>query len=238
MAALAGFDPLDPVSIQADLGDPTQALNDQVSALRIGLPRGFYFERLDPDIERNTRAAVDVIRRLSAGTRNIDLPAAPDFSVLLAEAYEYHQDYLADPANHSLYDPVTLERITAAGSFSAADYIDSRRQLELARRAIPATFEEVDLIVTPTVPVMPTRIENAEIPETATGAESTVRNTAPFNVFGIPTISVPCGLSRDGLPIGIQISGPKLGELPMFALAHAFEQATNWHRMRPPTGAL
>ena len=69
----------------------------------------------------------------------------------------------------------------------------------------------------------------------ATGAESTVRNTAPFNLFGIPTISIPCGFDDRGLPIGLQISGPALGELPMFALAHAYEQATDWRSLSPPT---
>jgi aspartyl-tRNA(Asn)/glutamyl-tRNA(Gln) amidotransferase subunit A len=234
MAAITGFDALDPVSIVADPPDPVQALNDSVGSLRIGLPRDFYFRSLDPEIDRATRTAVDVIRRLSGATRDVDLPPAPGFAVLLAEAYAYHEPWLRDPANHSLYDPATLERIMAAGTFSSRDYINARRELELARRAIPAVFEQVDLIVTPTTPVMPTPIENAERPATATGAESTVRNTAPFNLFGIPTISVPCGFSRDGLPIGIQISGPALGELDVFALAHAFEQATPWHLERPP----
>ena len=234
MAALAGFDALDPVSIAAELPDPVQSLNDSVGALRIGLPRGFWFESLDPDIDRATRAAIDVIRGLAGGTRNVDLPPASNFPVLLAEAYAYHEQYLSNPANRTLYDPATFERIMAAGSFSAVDYINARRELELARRAIRSVFDEVDLIVTPTTPVMPTLIENAEIPTTATGAESTVRNTAPFNIFGIPTISVPCGLSRDGLPIGLQISGPALGELPVFALAHAYEQATDWRFQRPP----
>ncbi len=234
MAAIAGHDALDPVSIAADLPDPVQALNDSVGALRIGLPRGFWFESLDPDIDRATRAAVDVIRGLSGGTRNVDLPPSPGFAVLLAEAYAYHEEFLSNPANHALYDPATLDRIMAAGSFSTVDYINARRELELARRAIPGVFNEVDLIVTPTTPVMPTLIENAEVPATATGAESTVRNTAPFNIFGIPTISVPCGLSGDGLPIGLQISGPALGEIPVFALAHAFEQATEWRFQRPP----
>jgi aspartyl-tRNA(Asn)/glutamyl-tRNA(Gln) amidotransferase subunit A len=236
MAALAGFDPRDPVSIEADLPEPLLALNHRVSALRVGLPEGFYFERLDSDIERSTLAAIDVIRRLTGGTREVNLPEAPDFSVLLAEAYQYHEEYLANPANHSLYHPATLERIVAAGSFSSADYIEGRRRLELARRAIPGVFEEVDLIVTPTVPVMPTPIDNAETPDIATGAESTVRNTAPFNLFGIPTINLPCGHSRNGLPIGIQISGPALGELSVLALAHAYEQATEWHLQRPPIG--
>jgi aspartyl-tRNA(Asn)/glutamyl-tRNA(Gln) amidotransferase subunit A len=236
MAAISGFDPLDPVSIEAELPDPAQALNDSVGGLRIGLPRGFYFASLDPEIERATLAAIAVIRRLTSGTRDVDLPEAPDFAPLLAEAYTYHEPYLGNPANRSLYDPRTLERITAAGGFSAQDYMDAKRELELARRAIPAVFDMVDLIVTPTTPVMPTLIENAEIPATATGAESTVRNTAPFNLFGIPTITVPCGLSRTGLPIGLQISGPALGELPVYALAHAYEQATTWRFQRPPVG--
>ena len=235
LAAIAGFDPLDPVAIDATLPDPTQALDDAVGRLRIGLPRDFYFRSLDPAIERATNAAVDMLGRLSGGTRPVSLPSAPDFSVLLAEAYNYHKVYLDDERNHALYDPRTLERILAAGGFSAQDYINARRELEFARREIAATFADVDLIVTPTTPVMPTLIENAEVPETATGAESTVRNTAPFNLFGIPTISIPCGFSPEGLPIGIQISGPKLGELPMFALAHAYQQVTDWHLRRPPS---
>jgi aspartyl-tRNA(Asn)/glutamyl-tRNA(Gln) amidotransferase subunit A len=81
---------------------------------------------------------------------------------------------------------------------------------------------------------MPTTIVNAEVPSTETGAESSARNTAPFNIFGIPTISVPCGYSRLGLPIGLQISGPRLGEPAVFALGHAFEVATRWHLERPP----
>jgi len=234
MAAIAGFDARDPVSIRAAMPDPVQALDDSVGSLRIGLPRGFWFDALEPDIERATRAAVDVIRDLAGATRDVDLPPAPGFAVLLAEAYAYHAPYLDDPATESLYHPATRQRIAAAGSFSAREYIDARREQELARRAVPAVFEQVDLIVTPTVPVMPTLIGNAEVPAAAAGAESTVRNTAPFNLFGIPTISVPCGFSRDGLPIGIQISGPALGELPLFALAQAYEQATGWHRQAPP----
>jgi aspartyl-tRNA(Asn)/glutamyl-tRNA(Gln) amidotransferase subunit A len=234
MAAITGFDPLDPVSIVADLPDPVQALNDSVAGLRVGLPRGVYFGALDADIERATDAAIDVIAQLAGGTRDVDLPSAPDFSVLLAEAYAYHEPYLDDPANHALYDPATLTRIVAAGEFSTQEYFRGRREMALARRAIRSVFDSVDLVVTPTTPVMPTLIENAELPATATGAESTVRNTAPFNLFGIPTITVPCGLSRDGLPIGLQISGPHLGELPMFALANAYEQVTDWHLQRPP----
>ena len=236
MSAISGYDSGDPVSIEADPGDLGRAIFERVGSLRIGLPRGFWFDNLDADIERLTDDALDVIGSLAGGTRNITLPPAPDFAVLLAEAHAWHFQYIADSANHSLYDPATLERISAAGSFSTREYIEARRALDLARQEIANVFAEVDLIVTPTTPVMPTLIENAEVPDVATGAESTVRNTAPFNLFGIPTISTPCGLSRDGLPVGIQISGPRLGELSVLALAHAVEQASGWHALRPPVG--
>lgn len=234
MQSLAGFDPLDPVSIEAAIPDLAAATRTAVAGLRIGLPRDIYFDSLEPEIEAATTEAVATLGRLAGGIREIDMPTAPGFEVLLAEAYAYHERYLADARNEARYDPATLERILAAGTFSLPDYIEARRALVLARHAIARVFEQVDVVVTPTCPVMPTTIENAELPATATGAESSVRNTAPFNLFGIPTVTVPCGFSRLGLPIGIQISGPRLGELPALALAHGYEQVAGWRDARPP----
>ena len=81
----------------------------------------------------------------------------------------------------------------------------------------PKHFSDIDIIVTPTAPGLPEKIRDAQNPSEASGAEPSVRNTFPFNIFGIPTISVPCGFSRSGLPIGLQISGPPLGELSVLA---------------------
>jgi aspartyl-tRNA(Asn)/glutamyl-tRNA(Gln) amidotransferase subunit A len=234
MQPIAGYDPADPTSIESEPPSYVAALTRSTSGLRIGVPRRPYFAALDPDIERASAAALDVIARLVGSVRDVSLPEPPSFEVLLAEAFGYHQRYLDDPRSAALYDPVTRARIVAAGGFSAGAYMDAQRRLILIRRQIQAVFRDVDLIVTPTTPVMPTTIANAEIPETSTGAESTVRNTAPFNLYGIPTVTVPCGFSRLGLPIGLQISGPKLGEVDVLALAHAFEQATRWHLERPP----
>lgn len=234
MQAIAGYDAADPASISAPPADYAAALNRTTAELRIGLPGGFYFSSLDPEIERATNAAVDVIGDLTGGMREVNLPPAPSFEALLAEAAVYHASYLDEPSIAALYDSVTRARIQAAGEFTLGDYADALRELGLVRNAIAAVFTEVDLLVTPTTPVMPTTIENAEIPATATGAESTVRNTAPFNLYGIPTITVPCGFSRLGLPIGLQISGPSLGESAVLAVAHAFEQATRWRFEQPP----
>jgi aspartyl-tRNA(Asn)/glutamyl-tRNA(Gln) amidotransferase subunit A len=234
LQAIVGYDPADIASIEAPIPSYAAALEQQTSQLRIGLPRVPYFRALDPDIERATKVAIDVLTGLTAGVRDVTLPPAPSFEVLLGEAYAYHKPYIDDPRNESRYDARTRARIVAAGQFSAAQYIDAVRDMTLARHAVEQAFEDVDLLVTPTTPVMPSTIEDAEVPATATGAESTARNTAPFNLYGIPTITVPCGFDGTGLPIGLQISGPRLGELAVLALAHAFEQATRWHRERPP----
>jgi aspartyl-tRNA(Asn)/glutamyl-tRNA(Gln) amidotransferase subunit A len=122
----------------------------------------------------------------------------------------------------------------AAGQVPVEEYVNTRNELALIRNSIADVFQDVDLIVTPTAPSLPELISNAQNPDVPSGAELSVRNTAPFNLYGIPTISVPCGFSSSGLPIGLQISGPRLGEVSVLALAHAFEQATEWHRRRPP----
>jgi aspartyl-tRNA(Asn)/glutamyl-tRNA(Gln) amidotransferase subunit A len=230
LQAIAGFDALDPVSIRVELPDYASALHRSTARLRLGIARSPYFEKLHADVAAAAGAAMEVLEGLTAEVRDVELPPMPEFPVILAEAYAYHERYLSDPANHRLYDSVTLERLLAAGEFSAANYIEARRELEIARHAIAEVFSDVDLIVTPTTPGLPEEIRNAENPSEASGAESSVRNTFAFNIFGIPTISVPCGFSRSGLPIGLQISGPPLGEVAVLALAHAYEQSTDWRK--------
>jgi aspartyl-tRNA(Asn)/glutamyl-tRNA(Gln) amidotransferase subunit A len=231
--AIAGYDAGDPMSIRTPPVTRAEAAFASTRGFRIGLPEGRYFDALDPDIASAIDEALAELRALAGGTQAVTLPPVPDFGVLLAEAYAYHEEFLSDPANHALYDPATLERLLAAGQIPASAYIDARRGLELARNAIDTVFEEVDVLVTPTTPALPERIDRAENPAQASGAESSVRNTAPFNLFGTPTISIPCGFSRSGLPIGLQISGPRLGETAVLALAHAYEQTTRWHERTP-----
>jgi len=233
LQAIAGYDPRDVVSIRSELPTYADALYRVTSGLRLGIAREPYYDRLDPDIEAATNRALIVLSELTANMRDVTLPAPPNFAVILAEAYAYHEEYLNVAENRERYDPVTLERILAAGEFAMTEYVEARRELALVRHAIADVFADVDLLVTPTCPVLASTIADAEIPATASGAESTVRNTFPFNLYGIPTITVPCGFSRTGLPIGLQISGPHLGELSMLALAHAYEQATSWHLERP-----
>ena len=234
--AIAGYDPLDSVSIRADLPRYGGAVYESTTRLRIGIPRAPYYADLDPDVAAAIEEALRVLRTLGGGTHDVTLPEPPSFVPLLAESYAYHQQYLADPFNHELYDALTLSRIMAAGQVPVEEYVNARNELALVRNSMADVFRDVDLIVTPTAPSLPELISDPQNPNVPSGAEISVRNTAPFNLYGIPTISVPCGFSRTGLPIGLQISGPRLGEISVLALAHAYEQATEWHRRAPPLG--
>ena len=120
---------------------------------------------------------------------------------------------------------------------STAAYIEGRRELERLRRAVSDVFSTVDLLITPTTPILPATVQEA-LADPGTpppgGVPLSLRNTQPFDIYGLPSISLPCGFSRSGLPIGLEISGPRTGEPLVLALAHAYEQATEWHRRTPP----
>ncbi len=233
MSALVGFDPLDPVSILAVEENYHAAVGREVRQLRIGIPRSPFFEQLDPEIDAAVRAALDVLVSLTAGpTQDVTFAAPDTYALLDAETYAYHAPLLEDPVKRALYKPLTLQRVMGGSSVPTRVYIEQRRRMQIARNTIDDVFDDVDVLVAPTCMAMPQTIE--AVLANPAGEPSLIRNTLPFNVFGIPAISVPCGFSRAGLPIGMQIIGPRLGETTVLALAHAYEQAAGWHRREPP----
>jgi aspartyl-tRNA(Asn)/glutamyl-tRNA(Gln) amidotransferase subunit A len=232
MRALVGYDPLDAVSIRAESNPIPAAISHDVAGLVVAVPRTPFYDALDPDIDAAMKRALEVVGRLARVVADVEFPATDyGFATLNAEIYEYHAELVADPARRALYKPVTLERILGAANVSAKDYIRSRRQMIVARNTIGELFESVDLLVTPTNARPPPTIEESLV--VVPGEGLMVRNTLPFNVLGLPTISVPCGFTRAGLPVGLQITGPRLGEARVLALANAFEQATEWHAREP-----
>jgi aspartyl-tRNA(Asn)/glutamyl-tRNA(Gln) amidotransferase subunit A len=225
LSAIAGYDPLETTSIDAPTPDYLQALRTKTSTLRLGIPRKPFYQDLDPEIDAAVSQALDVLRELTAGATDVELPAIGNSPVLAAEAYAYHLPYFSKTPE--LYQPTTRSRLEAGARITAEAYIRGRRELDRIRRAVPAVFSTVDLLITPTTPVPPSTIERAEA-----GAAS-LRNTSPFDTYGLPTMSIPCGFTKLGLPIGIQISGPNWAEPRVLALAHAYEQATSWHTRGP-----
>jgi len=134
-----------------------------------------------------------------------------------------------------LYQPETLRRIQSGEKISAAECIQRRRELDRERRRASDLFANVDLLVTPTMPIpAPAIADLKKDPEALRPAElALLRNTRPFNVWGLPAISVPCGFTKSGLPIGLQIAGPHWREDLVLRLAQALESATAWRERRP-----
>jgi Asp-tRNA(Asn)/Glu-tRNA(Gln) amidotransferase A subunit family amidase len=170
---------------------------------------------------------------MGAELRDIELPVPTDRTLQSAEAFAYHGEFVA--RSPELYQPETLRRIRAGANVGPEALLACRRELERVRRDIAATFADVDLLVTPTTPVpAPLIAELKQNPDLLRPRELLLlRNTRPINVWGLPAISIPCGFTPAGLPIGLQIVGPHWGEAKVLQLAHAYEQATAWHKREP-----
>ncbi len=233
LQAIAGFDAGDKASVDVPVDDYLAGLGKNVKPLRIGVPRKFFFEDLDPDIASATDHALSGLAMLGAELRDTELPVPTDRTLQMAEAFAFHAEFIA--RSPELYQPETLRRIRTGANVSPEALVACRHELERVRRDIAANFSNVDLLVTPTTPVpAPLIAELKQNPDLLRPRELLLlRNTRPINVWGLPAISIPCGFTPAGLPIGLQIVGPHWGEAKVLQLAHAYEQATAWHKREP-----
>lgn len=213
----------------ASLEDYDPSAPPSVAHLRIGVLRtqgGLCDDvPVEPEIQTAVDAAIEVIRPLVAEVRGADLPL-PDLGRLIeAEAYGVHAPHLATSLER--YDPRTRRTIMEGQGISGSEAIRLRQALARHRAAIRDSFLKVDLVVAPTLPVLPPLIREATEPFALRAC------TFAFSLGGLPSLSIPCGFSSSGLPIGLLIGGPPLSEPEIFALAQAYERVTEWHRRKP-----
>ena len=239
MNALAGYDDGDVHSANHPVPDYTEGLGDSVSGMKAGLPRQHCFENLHPDVETGVAEAIETLTKLGVDVFELDLPSIPDahgatLTILMAEVSHFHQQRLAE--HRTDYGLDVREMLENGQKFSAADYIAAVRSRERTRREFVHAFERVDFILTPTVPVPPPL---RSMIDTSDGSDSNrirprlTQNTRIFNLLGLPAISVPCGFTKEGLPVGLQIVGRWWAERELLQVAHAYEQATPWCMMNP-----
>ena len=234
LSVIAGYDERDPTTVDTPVPDYSRAFKMQTAKLRLGVARTPFFDGLDPEIAKAVDAALDVLRKLTATVGEVALPPAgflpgdPYSNLRAVEAYAYHSQWITETPEK--YQPATRDRIIQlSAGVTAAEYVRVRLQLDLLRREIKKIFSSVDLVITPTMPRPPVAIA-----ESAGLDAVPPRNTSAFDIYGLPAISVPCGFTASGLPIGLQIAGAPFAEATVLALARAYEQATEWHRRRPP----
>ena len=232
LLAIAGYDAADVTTVDAPVADYVSALREGAKSMRVGVPRAYFFDDLDPEVASAMELALRVISTLVAEIKEVRLDVPTDRTLQTAESYAYHAANVAKAPE--LYQPETVRRIRSGEKVSATDYIQRRRELEEARRSVGQVFDDVDVLVTPTMPIpAPAIAELKSDPEALRPAElKLLRHTRPFNVWGLPAISVPCGFTQSGLPIGLQIAGPHWREDMVLKLAHSYEQATAWHKRR------
>ncbi|RYG80922.1 amidase, partial [bacterium] len=236
LGVMAGYDKYDITSVEHAKEDYLAALSQPVSGLRLGLPAG-YFDDLHPEVAAATEAAIALLGKLTAGVKDCALPGISHMANLggLGETLAWHEAYFkAQPGKYMLNERRRLQAITEAKPL-ATDYIRAKWELETVRRRIDDAFKDFDLVVMPTQRILAPTLNEliTKANENKTSNPRTTSNTAPFDVYGTPAISIPCGFSKSGLPIGLMISGPRFAEGKVLALAQAYEAATDWHLRKP-----
>src|SRR5687768_15495444 len=229
---LAGYDRLDIASVEHAPEDYVAALKQPVSGFRIGIARAPFFDLLDADVAKVVDDALKVIATLTRSLTDVMLPTTREIS-LPGETYAYHEDTFGRMSGR--YMIPTRRSLQNGANAKAADYVRGRWKLEMLRRTIDDAFKTVDLVVLPTRRRTPRTVDaSIKREETDVPRNPELENTGAFNIYGIPAISIPCGFTSKGLPVGLMIAGPRFSEGRVLALAHAFEQATKFHTRKPP----
>jgi len=253
LRVLAGFDARDANTARVPVPDYVSSLKRKAHKLRLGWPREYFFERLDEEVRRAIEAARESLEALGAVFEEVSLPllnqsVEPSTNMAFAEATHFHRSADYYPARKDDYSEELIERLEAGAKVSAVDYLHSFEVQKQVRTEFEAAFERVDVILAPTTPVAAPRIDERKL--RIGGEEETVRSALirlnrPANFTGLPAISLPCGFTRQGLPIGLQIIGRAFDEARVLQVAYTYEQAalldrppsgrsTPWRLRRPP----
>ena len=235
LQAIAGHDPRDPTSSRAPVPDYSRSLREDIRGVRIGLPRHYFFDD-DPGVNREVVArveqAVSVLEELGAHVEEVTLPSldyvrAANSVIMVSEAFAYHEPNLKTRPQE--FGQIVRGRFRIGGLMSASDYLQAQRVRTWARRDFAEVMQTVDFLVTPTMTQPAPAFEGYDPVSTARGKSF----TAPFNVTGLPAISVPCGFTESGLPIGMQIAGKPFDEPGVIQAAYTYQQYAGWHEVKP-----
>jgi aspartyl-tRNA(Asn)/glutamyl-tRNA(Gln) amidotransferase subunit A len=259
LQAIAGHDPMDSTSVDRSVPDYMKALHKRdLKGLKVGVPVEFFTEGLDPEVEQAVRAAIGELKNLGAEIREIRLPrtdaaVAVYYVIATAEAssnlarfdgvkFGFRAKETKDllelymKTRQEGFGPEVKRRIMLGTYVLSAGYYDAYYGKAQAVRTLvckdfDAAFEEVDLIVTPATPTPAFKLgEKSEDPLQMYLSDIF---TISVNLAGLPAIALPCGFSKEGLPIGLQLIGRAFEEETILRAAHAYEQSTQWHRKRP-----
>ncbi|MCH7745448.1 MAG: Asp-tRNA(Asn)/Glu-tRNA(Gln) amidotransferase subunit GatA [Chloroflexi bacterium] len=237
--AIAGYDPRDPSSANRPTEDFTATLGQDITGIRVGVPQEYFYDIIDTEVKDAISEAARVFEGLGASVDEVSIPAldhslAISSTILFVEAAEIHLDHLRDSADD--IGPDVRSRFEIGALTPAIDYIKAQRARSAFNRQIAKTMESFDILLAPTMPFGAPKIGEGTVQvggKTEVVRSLLARLTRPFNITGTPTASIPCGFTSSGMPIGMQIAGRAFDEATVLRVADAYEQATEWHKMRP-----
>jgi aspartyl-tRNA(Asn)/glutamyl-tRNA(Gln) amidotransferase subunit A len=238
LQAMAGFDPADPCSVNRPVANMLAGLDGNLTGLRIGVPREYFFDvpELDAEVRQAVLDAIDGMAVEGATLVDISIPHAAiarhaQRVIMFGEAYAYHEPDLQ--AHPELYGKYTRQNIRQGAFFSAADYVQAQRVRSIIKAETIQALSEVDVLVTPTMLSTAPTFAGYDF-------ESMMKQptfTGIWNLTGSPAISICCGFSKAGLPIGMQLVGKAFDEPTMFKVGDAYQAITDWHLAVPQPGA-
>ncbi|MFQ5532311.1 MAG: amidase [Candidatus Methylomirabilales bacterium] len=244
LQVVAGPDPHDPTASHLSVPDYCRALRGGLKGVRVGMPRDFFFDsaEIDPFVMAAVEKALHVIQEAGARVEEVSIPflrhaSAIQFVTISSEATANHSRLLRTRGRELGED---VRRRLELGEFvAAAQYVRAQQARRLLVQDLSVAFRRVDLLVTPTLPVVapPIGAQTAMIRGVPKRLQPTLTGfTSPFNLTGLPAISVPCLSGGDRLPVGLQIIGKPFDEATILRAAFAYQQATPWHTRRPSLG--
>jgi len=237
-ALIAGPDPLDPTTAGAPAWNAKTARRSP-KGLKVGVPAKFYVDDLEPDVAAALDAALDAFTRLGAKIVKVELPdqtalSAAALIVLAVEATSAHAPWLRTRAAD--YGPQVRNRLENGLAYSAIEYLEALRWRAPALAAHLDALGDIDVVVAPASRLVAPTIEETDVgagPDAEAAIQAVTRFMRPVNYLGLPTLVVPAGQSRQGLPIGLQLIGRPFGDETLIALGAAFQNATDHHRRMP-----
>jgi aspartyl-tRNA(Asn)/glutamyl-tRNA(Gln) amidotransferase subunit A len=243
LGAMAGYDARDPASSRRAVPHYAAALEGGLRATTVGLLTGYFATDLAAEVREAMAGAVRTFEGLGTRVRPIELPTVTQalpvyYALVSAEALAVHREWLGSrPGDYGADNRI---RLLAGLPILAVDYVEAQRARAAFRRQVDAALTQVDALLCPTLPIGAPRFEEEKVVLDGHPVEvrrTLSRFTRPFNLTGHPSVSVPCGVTGEGLPLGLQVIGRRFDEMTVLQLAHRFETAAGWSARRPPTRA-
>jgi aspartyl-tRNA(Asn)/glutamyl-tRNA(Gln) amidotransferase subunit A len=239
LGLMAGADPEDPTAIAGAVPDYMAATRDQLKGLRIGVPTAFYVDDLDPEVARILDETLAALKSEGAQIVQVELPDQRQLTaacqlVLATEAAAFHKRWLIERPQD--YGPQALMRLQNGLAIPGVSYLEAMRWRGPALAAHLAAVAGVDAVIAPVAPVAAPTIAESDVgnsPDAEAVIQRLTRFTRPINYLGLPSLSIPSGFTRAGLPVGMQVIGRSFDEAMLLRIGAAFQRATDFHARVP-----